>query len=99
MNEILKNAKEVYKNREKDFYLETIRKTADELEKVENESNKFLAFIETVIDYLTAEQLKQCIIQADFTIDDLMCLSIIDREYRNKYVEYFNLKHIEGESK
>ena len=32
MNDILKQAREVYKNREEQYYLETIRKTADELE-------------------------------------------------------------------
>ena len=31
-NSILKNAREVYKTRDSDYYLETIRKTADELE-------------------------------------------------------------------
>lgn len=37
MNAILKQAREVYKNRETEYYLETIRKTADELERLESE--------------------------------------------------------------
>jgi hypothetical protein len=32
-NKILENARDVYKNRETEYYLETIRKTADELER------------------------------------------------------------------
>jgi predicted RNA-binding Zn-ribbon protein involved in translation (DUF1610 family) len=35
MNYILKQAREVYKNREEEYYLETIRKTADELERLQ----------------------------------------------------------------
>lgn len=34
MNAILKQAREVYKNRESEYYLETIRKTADELDRL-----------------------------------------------------------------
>ena len=38
MSTILKLAREVYKKHEEEYYLETIRKTADELERLESEN-------------------------------------------------------------
>jgi len=46
--DILKQAREVYKNREEEYYLETIRKTADELERLQEE-NRIMKQRESII--------------------------------------------------
>ena len=93
-NNILTQAREVYKNRESDYYLETIRKTADELERTltELEELKRYPTSEKAITHEEARNLLNELVPTDAItpsqIDDLhIYITDKKKEQRAKKVE------------